>query len=154
MNKEKKIQIQVIIKGLILILCSSLYAWSGIEMKWLRRYLAPAIASGTIYYYIRDWRVILQMGMWFGTLSMGYGANLFWEKVAKRALYGSLNGIVGSGMQIIRKEWKIVCFHLSLITSAYILFGVFNPFEHARTEEFFLGLIVFLPILYNEEKDK
>ena len=40
MNEEKKQQLLILIKLVSIIICAFLYAWGGMEYKWLRRFLA------------------------------------------------------------------------------------------------------------------
>jgi hypothetical protein len=148
MNTEKKKQLEVFGWFLVVALCASLYAWGGIENKWLRRFLAPGIATLAMFIKSRDWRNLLCFPLWCAGLSLGYGASEVWLKVAKRALYGLSVGIGGNVGNLLNKRFLVACFSTILCMSAYIVLGVWNPMPEARTEEFVLGVLVFLfPIM-------
>ena len=158
MSDEKKQQIHVFVRAFIILVCAGLYAWGGMEMKWLRRYLAPTICVGTMFAYTRDWRCFIQLGPWFGALSMGYGGVETWVKVLKRGVYGLLNGVVSSGKNLSdairgdKRMWILFGAQIFLCVFAYILYGVWNPWNGieggARIEEFTLGLTQFtIPLI-------
>lgn len=158
MNKEKKKQNIIGVKLILIIVCAFLYAWGGIEHKWLRRFVAPAILCFSMFGFTRDWRTLIQMPFMFASLSMGYGATQFIWKIVRRSLFGLANGVSSSGYNIIKGAWDkkkkvflLVGFQVLLLVSAYIVFGVFNPFQSARAEETILGLLVFaIPLLSAE----
>ena len=151
--REKKTQIKVILKLIIVIIFASLYSWGGMEMKWLRRFLAPAILCLSAYGFSRDWRYLVQMPFMFLSLSIGYGGENLWVKVAKRFIYGLTNGFTCSirSIWIAAKEnkklWWVVGFQVLLLTSGYTIFGVINPLPSARAEEAFLGALIALLVM-------
>ncbi len=148
MKTEKRKQIDVFIKLLIIFVCAGLYAWGGMEYKWLRRFLAPSICGITMFYFSRDWLSLFTAPLIGIASSIGYGATEFWMKVFKRAYVGLAFGVGASFYSILRKNWIIVGFTFVMILSAYILFGVWNPFPDARHEETILGLLVYtMPIM-------
>ena len=167
MNREKKLQLMEWSKFLWIFVFAALYSWGGIEMKWLRRYLAPAVLTGGMYFYCRDWKVIFQLPLQMLTLSMGYGADTFWAKVGRRALWGLANGCSSityhtldlfSNVEYKKvtgfyKQWLgVAIFQLTLILNASILFGVLNPFP-ARAEEFTIGVfLAFIPMIGTDIK--
>lgn len=155
MNNEKKIQIKVLIKLLIAIVFAGLYAWGGMEMKWLRRFVAPAVLCLSMFGFSRNWRCLIQMPAMMITLSFGYGADSLIGKILKRALYGLLNGVSSSTANIWLKKWLLVGFQVILITAAYIAFGVWNPFPTARAEESILGVLIpLIPLLSLKDYEK
>ncbi len=148
MNPEKKTQIKVILKLLIVVVFASLYGWGGMEMKWLRRFVAPAILCFSAFGFSRDWRYLVQMPAMMMTLSLGYGADSVIGKIFKRLMFGTLNGSSSSTVNIWQKKWFPVGFQIMLITAAYIVFGVWNPLPSARAEETLLGaLIALIPMV-------
>lgn len=151
MNEEKKLQFKVLIKALICVVFAFLYAWGGMEMKWLRRFLAPSLLIGSMLYFSRDWKCILQLPFMFISLSLGYGADLEIIKIIRRGIFGIINGVSSSTYNIIRKKWLLVGFQIALLTSAYIVFGVWNPLPNARTEEMYLGLLIPIIPLFSTE---
>lgn len=134
-------------------ICAWLYSRGGMSMKWLRRWVAPILAAGVAYWISRSlWSLVLLALI--PTLSMGYGADSFKEKVHRRLLWGSLNGLVGAVyLYFATGSFIPAVFQVVLVTSASVTFGVWNPFSKvrnsgARMEESAIGLAVFaLPIL-------
>ncbi len=147
MTSEKKTQIKVILKLLVIVIFASLYAWGGMEMKWLRRFVAPSTLCLSAFAFSRDWRYLVQMPVMFITLSIGYGADSALSKIFKRFVFGFLNGTSSSVTNIWIKRWILVEFQVVLVTIAYIIFGVWNPLPSARAEESFLGALIALIVM-------
>lgn len=155
MSSEKKTQIKVILKLLVVVVFASLYGWGGMEMKWLRRFVAPAILCLSAFGFSRDWRYLVQMPAMFITLSFGYGADSVIGKIVKRFIFGALNGASSSTVNIWQKRWIVFGFQVVLIATAYIAFGVWNPLPSARAEETLLGaLIALIPMMSVKDYDK
>lgn len=147
-DEERKEQILIIFKLLLICICTMAYAWGGMEMKWLRRFLAPALCGAGCLYFSRDWRSLMKMPLLGLASSIGYGADSLWLKLLKRA-YVALAFILGANSyeiyQAIRKKsrlWVWIGFSAAVILLAYILLGVWNPLS-ARLEETILGLVVY-----------
>lgn len=151
--KEKNIQIRVIIKLVIVVIFASLYAFGGMEMKWLRRFLAPGILCLSAFAFSRDWRYLIQAPLMMITLSLGYGADFLWFKILRRGIFGLANGGSSSTTNILHKKWLLAGFQIVLITAAFIAFGVWNPLPNARAEETLLGAFIAL-ITMMSVKDK
>lgn len=160
---EKKEQlIEIPVKLIIISVCAFLYSYAGMNGTplQLRRFLAPAICVSTMFYFIRDWRVFLQLPFMFASLSIGYGGDETLVKILKRALYGFSNGVSFSMYNIYsaikesdNKKYLIASFYTLLLISSYIVFGVWNPLGSARIEETLLGYFVFgIPILTARRK--
>ena len=148
---EKSIQVRVILKGVVILVCASLYAWGGMEMKWLRRFLAPAIFAASYFYFTRDWRIWLQMPLVMASMTLGYGGVGLVEKIARRLIWSAGVGISMSIVDILHRKWIIVGIYLAVLVLICVAFGVFNPFVHARTEEFVIGMAVYsIPMLSGE----
>jgi hypothetical protein len=142
MKSEKKYQLKVSLSLLVVALCATAYAWGGIEMKWLRRFLAPCLAAGFLAVINKDpWQLVKAplLGM---ASSLGYGADMLWTKIFKRAYVGLAFSLGASFTSIRDKKWLVVIYTSFVVTSAYILLGVWNPL-HARVEETLLGVIVY-----------
>lgn len=148
-KSEKQIQYQVYIKGAIILICAGLYAWGGLEDKWLRRYLAPAFGVGTVCLLTENWRHIWKAPVIMLASSLGYGASEFWMKVLMRLKVGACHAMASLTNY---HKWPVIAASFLVIPAVFILFGVFNPF-HARTEEFFLGLIIYTFALLPIEED-
>jgi len=155
LSKEKKEQLQMLIRLGVLVACVWLYSAGGCEGmggKWLRRYLAPIIFSGYMYYVTRHWLSILQ-GVYLSIASsMGYGADTLFWKIFKRGYCGAFFGFAGT-----LNKWRkplVFGYQNILVISGFICFGVFNPFGSARIEETVLGLLIYgLPILSVKKDD-
>jgi hypothetical protein len=155
MNPEKKTQIKVILKLLVVVIFASLYGWGGMEMKWLRRFVAPAILCLSAFGLSRNWRYLVQMPAMMITLSLGYGADSVIGKIFKRFMFGTLNGSSSSTVNIWQKKWLLVGFQIVLISAAYIVLGVWNPLPSARAEETLLGaLIALIPMMSVKDYEK
>ncbi len=145
---EKKQQYIALFKLLTAVAFAFLYSWGGMEHKELRRYIAPMLLTLSMFGWARDWRVFIQLPFMFASLSLGYGALGLVAKIIKRGLYGLANGITSSGYNLTKRKWLLAGFQAALLTAAYIVFGVWNPFPNARVEEMTLGfLIAFIPIM-------
>lgn len=147
-NEEKKIQLQVIVKGLIVLLLASLYAWGGMEYKWLRRFVAPAIFWIGSAIYTKDWKLLFFMPLMFASLSLGYGGDVLNEKIIRRGVFALANGTSSSAYNIKVRNYLLVGVQIVLLVGLYIALGVWNPLPSARAEEFALGfMIFFIPTL-------
>lgn len=151
MISEKKTQIRVILKGLLIVLFASLYAWGGMEYKWLRRFLAPSLLCIGLLGFSRDWRYLLQVPLMMATLCLGYGSDMVAIKVLKRLVFGLANGTSSSAV-LIWKFWRkpsnalgvVITVQLILTAGLITVFGVLNPMPSARAEEFLIGMIIAL----------
>ena len=148
---EKKYQIKVCLGLVVVAICSSLYAWGGMEMKFLRRFIAPCIAAGFLAIINKEPLQLIKAPLLGIASSLGYGAgdNEVLLKIAKRAYVGLAFGIGASITDIIKsirkssKHLFTVGYTFLAIVSAFIIYGVWNP-VHARVEETILGAIIYL----------
>ena len=148
LSPEKQAQLTMFVKLFIIGIFAGLYAWGGIEYKWLRRFVAPTILCLSMVYFTRDWKAIYQLPLMCITLSFGYGGDVLIEKIFRRGLFGLVNGASSSTYNIMRKKWLLVGIQVVLMIGLYIMIGVFNPFPNARTEETFFGVIIpIIPLL-------
>lgn len=164
---EKKLQWIEASKILWVVAFAMLYAWGGIEDKWLRRYLAPVVLTIGMFVYSRNWKTLLQAPAMMLTLSFGYGGDSTLWKVLRRGFFGLMNGASSSTFNIImifkskpiaesyEKVTHIVLtvMQIILLIFVYIGFGVFNPFGSARAEEFIIGaLVALIPMMGTKVK--
>lgn len=145
MEDEKKIQIRQYLKLLCVLIFACLYAWGGMENKWLRRFVAPTFLCLSSFYFCRDWRVLLQMPLLFGSLSLGYGADITWIKILKRSIFGLANAST-AWVHFWTCETKkffyiLIGLNYTFILLSCIILGVFNPL-HARAEELLIGFSI------------
>ncbi len=156
---EKKLQIEVYIRFLFVFAFAALYAWGGIEYKWLRRFVAPAVLTSGMFLFSRDWRTLLQTPLMMASLSLGYGGtdNVLW-KIVKRGFYGLANGFTSSSYNLYLSTknsnlWTIVSLQVILCILTIIVLGVWNPIP-ARAEEFCIGVFIsLLPIMSIHRKE-
>lgn len=153
MNNERKEQLLVLVRCLFVVGFALLFAWGGIESKYLRRFIAPAELSLGMFLFSRDLRVFLQTPLMMITLSLGYGADSIGWKIFKRSIWGISNGLSSSGYNIISALanshlWILVALQNVIVISSVVILGVFNPTANARAEEFSIGcLIALLPMM-------
>lgn len=151
---EKKQVMHWAIKNGICFTFALLYSMGGSEdfggIKALRRYVAPIILFGGMFYYSGfSWKALVGLPFSFASLSLGYGGtDLEFLKIIKRGVYGLANGITTGLNDLLNKRFIVSVFHILLLMAAYISFGVYNPFPDARIEEGVLGfLVAFLPVM-------
>ena len=134
-----------------------LYSAGGSEEfqgLWLRRYLAPTLLSGALFYFTLDWRYLVGLPMCFGSLSLGYGSDYEIFKIIKRGLFGIANDISFSVGNLLNKKYGVSIFHILSLPVASIYFGVYNPFPNAMIEQGVIGfLICFVPVMAAKRKN-
>ena len=130
MTSDKKLQLRLTVAVIAIAVCSSLYSWGGVEFKWLRRFVMPAVFFATAFGLTRNWKVLIGAPFAVLGLCLGYGADTIWMKVIKRGYCGLL---VGGGFS--QNVW-----YAGFAVFMSIVLGVFNPFP-ARYEEMLLGLV-------------
>jgi len=138
------------IKLFFISVCGGLYALGGLEGGgglWIRRFLMPLVLGGTLFYFSRNWKSLLTIPLFIGTLHLGYGGDNLIYKIVRRAIFGFSNGASSSTYNITKKEWLLSGIHIVGMVSLYIALGVFNPLPSA-IEQLALGsALVFLPIM-------
>lgn len=160
MNKQEyKLQLRTFLKLLWVCVFALLYALGGIQFKWLRRFVAPAVLTSGMFIFSHDWRVFLQAPLLMLSLSLPYGAENFWLKIGKRFIHGFANGstaIAHLFNKDLHKKDFWVLFNLNLILCVIICvgLGVFNPMGSARAEELAIGFIIgFLSMFIPRDKE-
>lgn len=151
MNENKALKNAPIKLG-ICVVFATLYCIGGMQVKALRRFVAPVILCGGMFYFSRDWKSLIQLPLMFFSLSLGYGADSVFIKILKRGVFGLANGVTSSGYNIWQKKWLLVGTQIALLTGLYVVMGVWNPLADARTEELFLGLAIPLIPLFSVRK--
>lgn len=141
-QNERKYQLKIVFGLVVIVVCASLYAYGGMSNKWLRRFLAPSICAVFLATINKDPVELARMPLLAISSSLGYGADLFWEKVLKRAYVGFSFGLSASFTAIVRERWLLVGFGTIMCIVSYIVLGVFNPLQ-ARAEETLLAFIVY-----------
>jgi hypothetical protein len=145
-NPEYKLQFRILGKFAWVVVFALLYALGGIHFKWIRRFIAPVWLGGGMYLFSRDWRVFLQVPLQFGALSMGYGADMFWEKIGRRLLFGFANGFTNITHLFDKnfdkkRFWTL--FGIAIIANPLLIavLGAINPVV-ARAEEMIIGFLI------------
>lgn len=143
MNPEYKRQGKVFLKFVFVFIFAALYALGGIEYKELRRFVAPVILTGAMFWFSKDWRSLINLFM-IPSLCLGYGGtDLTWLKILKRTIFGLANAITSSGYNLLRKKWLLFALQATILVASYVLLGVFSLID-SRAEEFVLGLLIAL----------
>lgn len=70
---EKSYQIKILTSLVVVVLCAGLYAWGGMEMKWLRRFIAPCIAAGYLAIINKDFMQLIKAPLLMAASCVGYG---------------------------------------------------------------------------------
>lgn len=138
---EKEFQTDIILDMLTVVAFASLYAWGGIEGKFIRRYIAPLILVLRIFWKSGNVWSFVQVPLSFITLSMGYGADTVIGKITRRFIYGSLNGLATQIDNFFDKKFVTAAVYSLIVTTAYVWLGTTNPFP-ARVEETVLGALL------------
>jgi hypothetical protein len=150
---EKGWSKRILFAGIVAIVCAALYAWGGMEMKWLRRYLASAVFFIVVCILKRDFKPLFFYPILVLGFCMGYGADSTMVKVLLRASVGVMTALGSSLLFVVLyKQWFVLIVQFLLCVGLYVYLGVFNPFNTllggARLEEFVLGMAVFtFPLL-------
>lgn len=138
----------VCFRFLLVFIFAGLYSLGGMEDgggKWIRRFLAPTILCGGMFYFSRDWRCFVQMPFMMGALTLGYGGtDNEILKILKRGLFGFANGLASSVRTIWNKNFILSGLQLAVVMAGSIVLGVYNPIGDARTEEFAIGVLISL----------
>lgn len=116
-----------------------LYIIGGRNKKWIRRWLGGGLFGASL---IGLSRLTGHFNWWFLTLplaypivlSLGYGGDHFWEKMARRAIYGLLLGGIGFFVGILAGTWFMAGFQLALALIANVSLGLKNPVPAVHEE--------------------
>ena len=153
---EKKLQLKIFAGAVIVLICSGLYAWGGMELKFLRRYLAPIICATFLSVINREWLQLVKFPMLLGASCLGYGADTIGLKLWKRLYVGFTFSLGASVDKIVKRKWASVAFTFLSVIGVFMIYGVFNP-VHARNEEFIIGAIIYtnaiIPAIKENEND-
>lgn len=139
---ERRLQVKLLSGLTAVAVCAGLYAWGGMEFKFLRRFVAPSLAAGFLALINKEPLQLIKAPLLGISSSLGYGADATWLKVIKRAYVGLAFGLGASITDMIRKRWVVATFSTVLIMSAFIIYGVLNPIS-ARGEETLLGFLIY-----------
>jgi len=144
-----------LISGLKILLVGAfamLYGMGGISGKWKRRFIAPVVyvtgicgfslwtGSFSVWY-------LLCAPLFFGALSLGYGASTTVEKIKKRSICGLAYAFATLPIFAVQQAWTLWALHILICVSTSVVAGVWNQTSSARAEETMIGAaIVLIPI--------
>lgn len=132
------------IKILILGAFAMLYGFGGVSGKWKRRFIAPIVyvagISG-VSLWTGTWSVwyLLCAPLFFGALSLGYGATTTSEKIKKRAIAGAAGACATLPIFAVNSAWTLLPLHIAVCMAVSIVAGVWNQTSSARAEETLIG---------------
>jgi hypothetical protein len=124
-----------------------LYVLGGRAMKGLfRRLLGSAwLTVGTIGLSLVTgsfkWWLLLAPSLYFAALSVGYGADSFLTKVARRAVFGAFLGACSLIFAASTGCWGLAGFQIALAAFGAVALGAFNPVGNAVGEEALISLL-------------
>lgn len=150
---ENTLQWIQILKLLSVVVFAGLYGFGGIRGKWKRRVLGAititfAIVGFSLWMGTWTWLLLLCAPLYFGALSIGYGADELPQKIVKRFRAGLLAGLAGAPVVIAHKNWTVLGLHIGLCVITSIVLGAFNPLKSARAEETAIGFTYgFYPLM-------
>jgi branched-subunit amino acid transport protein AzlD len=158
---ETLLQWHMGIKLLVITSFAMCYGFGGINNKWLRRYLGPAILLAFLLWTTREY-LSIAVGLTLPiVLSMGYGVNsklmrLFNQKLTiphklskyiTRGVVALLSAACFIPVAVITGLWSSLLLHTILILIALPFLGVRNPTGSARAEETLIGVFyVLIPV--------
>ena len=126
---------------------STFYMLGGRKGKWLRRFIGSAVISTTVIGLLLLFGLFQMIHLAIYPLlivgfSMGYGADLGYEKIIRRTLYAI--GVVSSGLLLAwtigGNAWFVFPLHLGVgLWSIWL--GYHNPI-HAPAEECFICVLL------------
>lgn len=139
------------IKLVVISLFALFYGLGGMDGKWKRRFVAPAIyilalivfslVQKTFSFYY-----LICLPLMIGGLCLGYGAENTGMKIFKRILCGVAISLAFLPVAIINHSWVLYPLHCILSTSFPVLLGVLNPVQAREEESLIATSYVLLPI--------
>lgn len=135
------------IEAIILIVGCWLYMLGGRSMKWRRRFIGSLICATAIWVGLLlmgrfKWQALGIYPLLMIGFSLGYGAEVVFEKIIKRGLIVACLCLSGVLMAYVLggKAWQILPLQ-AFIGLGSIYLGVKNPVQ-AAGEEFFVCLLL------------
>lgn len=139
------------IKLIIIAIFALLYSLGGVDGKWKRRFLAPAIYFiGLIGFSLIQksfsFFYLISIPVMIGALSLGYGSDSTAVKVFKRLLCGVVASLAALPIAIINHAWILLGIHICISIAFSVILGVFNPVQAREEENLIATSYVLLPI--------
>lgn len=147
---ELPLQGIAVLKLLTAAVFAGLYGLGGMYNKALRRYLAPVLLAGAMILFAGfHWAILLYIGLFMASLSIGYGGDYLLVKMRKRFFYGLALGCSAFALTIVNPAWLLLGFHIVLCVFTSVILGVWNPMPGgARDEETIIGFMAVLIPLF------
>ena len=132
------------IKLLILGIFAMLYGFGGVSGKWKRRFIAPivyiaGISGVSLWTGSFSFWYLACVPLYFGSLSLGYGASTTAEKIKKRAIAGAAAGCSAIPIFIVNGAYTLLPLHILICMAVSIVAGTWNQTSSARAEETLIG---------------
>lgn len=143
----------VVFKLVLLGLFSLFYVLGGRSNKWLRRYVAGiGFPLGLILISLISnnfkWLSLSLIALYPINLSLGYGGDTLYKKLALRGIYGLFGGILGIFCGYLWGNHFLGWAQLTLALTGSLSLGVLNP-THAVDEEALISLflVILIPFM-------
>ena len=130
------------------------YMLGGRNGKWMRRaigslFISVTVSVAALIMHTFNWWLILTYPALFVGFSFGYGADILWEKIAKRTLFAV--AVVSAGLvcaiSMGGNAWFVFIPHLGIgLWSIYL--GVKNPIQAAAEETFVCAVLNLGMVMY------
>lgn len=143
---EYTLQFISFLKVLWVAIFSLFYGLGGISKKWLRRYVGPFWIGLGIFllgYFTQSfrWWYLFYPLLLCISLHIGYGAEVFIDKLRKRFIYGLALGVSAIPLLYHNPIYHLFGFHIGCCIVVSVIFGVFNISKSARSEEAIIGFM-------------
>jgi hypothetical protein len=150
---ENLLQLIAGLKLLLVVGFAMLYGMGGISGKWKRRFIAPVLLGAGIWGLTTwtqsfNWVLLLCVPLFFGALSIGYGASDLKDKLIKRSRAGLACGVASLPIFWVHEAWALLLAHIVVCVAVSVAAGVWNQTQSARAEETLIGAsYVLIPML-------
>ena len=136
---ENFLQLTASFRIVWLAIFTALYGFGGISGKWKRRIIGAIwVTIGLAMFSSLEgnfsWWYLGYAPLFYGAMTLPYGADKIMMKVKKRAAYGCAAGVAALPVAIGSGQWEMFGLHIVLATIISVFFGVLNPVI-ARKEE-------------------
>ena len=124
----------------IVVIFSLFYVLGGRSWKPFRRILGGLWISGSVILLSLllgsfKWWILFALPSYVIALSLGYGSDTLWLKIARRATYGLALGGCSLIVASVTGSWHLGLLQAILAIFASLYLGVLNPARSAVNEE-------------------
>jgi hypothetical protein len=133
------------IKILTIGVFAMLYGFGGVSGKWKRRFIAPSLyvaglCGVSLWTNTFNAWYLLSAPLFFGGLSLGYGASQTSEKIKKRAIAGSACACATLPVFLVNQVYDLLAVHILVCVLVSVVAGTWNKTSSARAEETLIGM--------------